>query len=175
MTYQAPPQVIEDGIDPRRPGRQPALNLLQEGGPSGDGATGRGSGKRLPRGRDEGIEHSALPSLAVVDLLAGAGGSAVSSVRFQDAPARKALGAVWSRLVEADNGAALGRVGLVCTDRPPTWANSGSTRSPNHVSCLRQRSPSPLRMRSMRLRLIGSEPPVSAGRSRRYAVNRSSV
>ena len=44
--------------------------------------------------------------------------------------------------IQADYDVALGRVGVEGFDAPAFSAKSGSTRSPNHVSCIRQRNPS---------------------------------
>ena len=66
--------------------------------------------------------------------------------------ARVALGADGAHLVQADNYAAIGRCGVERLDAPLFSANSGSTRSPNQVSCRRQRRPSRSRISSIRLR-----------------------
>src|SRR5262249_14134777 len=84
--------------------------------------------------------------------------------------ARETLGRLGPHLVEADDGrpSGLGRVEFF--DRPLFAANSGSTFSPNQVSCLRHRRPSAIRISSIRVRLM----PIPLC-SLRYAARRSSV
>src|SRR5215213_6025977 len=142
--------VVGDGVDPLGFSRQPVLDLLQEGHPVRGAAT-RVSPREGGAGRRaEGAEDVALAAPAVVDLLSGA----ARGWRLwpNQVPARIALGAHGTRLVQADHYAALGRGGAERLDAPLFSANSGSTRSPNQVSCRRQRRPSLSRISSMRLR-----------------------
>src|SRR5215211_4831119 len=100
--------------------------------------------------RAKGAEDVALAAPAVVDLLPGP----ARGWRLwpNQVAARIALGADGAHLVQADGYAALGWCGVECLDAPLFSANSGSTRSPNQVSCRRQRRPSLSRISSIRLR-----------------------
>jgi hypothetical protein len=84
--------------------------------------------------------------------------------------AREALRRLRTHLVEADDDAAGGSGGVEVLDGPLFAANAGSTRSPNQVSSLRQRSPSAMSSSSMRLRFM-----VMPFCSARYTAKRSSV
>jgi hypothetical protein len=95
----------------------------------------------------------------VVDLLPGSpGGGAplgvVSRLGADGLLPAEALGRLRPHLVEADDDRALGGSRVEFGDDPLFSANSGSTRSPNQVSCFLQRRPSSARISSMRLRLI---------------------
>src|SRR3712207_2123532 len=133
-------EVVGDRVDPLSARRQPVLDLLQErhpigGAPAWIGPREGGAGRRA-----EGAEDVALAAPAVVDLLPGP--ARWRRLRPGRLAARVALRAEWPHLVEANDYAALGRRGVERLDPPLFAANSGSTRSPNQVSCRRQRKPS---------------------------------
>src|SRR5919205_888478 len=75
-----------------------------------------------------------------------------------------------SHLIETDYRTLCRWVGVERFNAPLFWANSGSTRSPNHVSWVRQRRPSASNNSSIRLRLIAI-----FLSSLRYVASRSSV
>src|SRR3954454_10845307 len=131
-------QVVRDGIDPPNLLRQPWLDRLQEGHPVGRATARVGMREGSARGRAESLEDRAFAAPAIVDLLPGA--ACRRRVRSNQIPARITLGAERAHLVSANNETALGRRGVERLN--PPRANSGSTRSPNQVSCRRQRKPS---------------------------------
>ncbi|HEY7543988.1 MAG TPA: hypothetical protein VID27_03855, partial [Blastocatellia bacterium] len=59
--------------------------------------------------------------------------------------ARIAFGSNWSHLIQADHPTAFRWGGIEPLDAPLFSANSGSTRSPNQDSCVRQRNPSAIK------------------------------
>jgi hypothetical protein len=154
-------KVVDDRVDPPDVGRDPRLSLLQEIRPVGRAAAGVRLGQRLTGRRAECPEDVPFAAPPVVDLLAGAFGGTVPAFgiglwfRADDLLSREALGRLRTHLVEADDGAALRRAGVEFLDRPLFAAKSGSTRSPNQVSCFLQQRPSPQSNSSIRLRFIG--------------------
>ena len=143
-------QVVGDGIDPLDLWRQPGFDRVEESYPV-PGATARiGMREGGARRGTEGAEDIALAAPAVIDLLSRA--ACRRRTRPDRFAAQVTLGAERTDLVEADDYATLGW-GRVERLNPPLFsANSGSTRSPNQVSCRRQRSPSLSRISSIRLR-----------------------
>jgi hypothetical protein len=105
------------------------------------------SGRRAKRPEDV-----TFGTPAIVDLLPGALGLRRSGPH-QGFPLI-ALGRDWSHLIQADHEAARRGRGVERLDPPLFSAKAGSTRSPNQVSCFRQRKPSVIRISSRRLRCI---------------------
>src|SRR5207248_2991085 len=168
--------------------------------PVGNGAPVVRGGQRLPIGGLEGTEDVAAAAATIIDLLAGTLGRAgAGGIRPgpHHLLTRKAFGRLRPHLVQTDGHTAWGRSRIQGRDGPLFCAKSGATsrsrsffffiaggvagwsapgsdsmlaRSPNQVSCVRQRSPSAISSSSMRLRLIGM--PFS---SFRYTSRRSSV
>src|SRR5712692_6226961 len=163
-------EVVEHRIDAFSIGRQPRLDLRQEVHPVRNCAPTVWGGERRARGRDEGTEDVATTTPAIVDLLSGAGSAVVGRARPHGTTAGETLGGFGSHLVEADDDTLRRWLAVELNDGPLFWANSGSTRSPNQVSWVRQRMPSAIRISSTRLRFI-----VTCFCSARYATNRSSV
>ena len=116
----------------------------------------------------EGAQDRAFPAAAGVDLLRGALGGAFAHV--DELVAREALRRFRPHLVEADDDASRWSSRVEVFDGPLFAAKSGSTRSPNQVSCLRQRKPSLKRSSSSRLRFM-----VMPLCSLSYVTKRSSV
>src|SRR5690242_12722596 len=167
-------QVIQHGVDPPQRGGQPALYPFQEVQPVRNRAPCVGSRQGVTRCRTEGAKHVAALAAAIVDLLAGA--ARWAACRFltrrphHDALARPTLGRLWPHLIQTHDNTPLRRLYIERFSRPLFAAKSGSTRSPNQVSCLRQRKPSVSNISLTRLRFMAI--PL---RSLRYATNRSSV
>ena len=126
-------EVVDHGVDPLGIGHDPALDLLEEVDPvrGGPALVGRGEGGAC--GWLQRAEHVARDiAPAVVDLLSGPLG--LRPGRLDQTLPGIALAGLWSRLVEADDYAALGRRGVELLDGPLFSTKSGSTRAPNQVS-----------------------------------------
>src|SRR5512141_738988 len=163
-------QVVQNRVHPVRLGWQPGVYLFQEGGEVDRRTALISRGQGLAGGWAESAEDVTLAASAIVRLLLGALGR-VDAIRYMDqATAGMTPGRFRPHFVQADRHAVRRRLRVELRDAPLFSANSGSTRSPNQVSCLRQRKPSRSRRSSIRLRLIGM-PFVSF----RYASRRSSV
>src|SRR5918998_2031757 len=145
-------QVIHDRVHPLSRARDPGLNVVKEVDPMGAAPTRIGMREGLSRRGTKRTEDVAFGAPTIIDLLPGALGW--SRAGRHQRPARVALGAHWPHLVQAEDYAARRRCGVERFDPPLFSANSGSTRSPNQVSRLRQRRPSWSRISSMRLRCI---------------------
>ena len=130
-------EIIDDGVDPLALGRQPKLDFLQEGHPTGGAAAKVRPGESLTGGGAERTEDVALAAPAIINLLPGSSGG--RTARLHQGLAGEGLGALRPHLIKADDYAACRRRGVERRDPPLFSANSGSTRSPNHVSCRRQR------------------------------------
>ncbi len=147
-------QVVEDGVDP--PGRRidPGIDLVEEVHPVRRGPSRIRNGERRSRRRFEGAEDIPLAASPVVDLLRRPDPPRTGRIGTDQTGAAMAFGALRSHLIQADHDA-VGRWGLVeGDDRPLFSAKAGSTRSPNHVSWVRQRTPSACRISPIRLRCI---------------------
>src|SRR5260221_10280660 len=166
-------QVVEARVHALHRGIEPALDVGKKVGP----IDGRAPRIRRGVGRASGgwksAEDGARRAPAVVNLLARPAGWAarlLAGGRQEHPLARPALGRFRTHLVETDDDAAGRGGGVELLDLPLFSANSGSTRSPNHVSCWRHRKPSASKSSSRRLRFMAI-PWCSA----RYATKRSSV
>jgi hypothetical protein len=144
--------VVEDGVDPLHPWVDPGLDQFQAGDEVGGGATLGRPRQRLTRRRFERAEDLALAAAAVVDLLLGARGRARGHVN--ELCSCQALGRFGAHRIQAHPYAPRWRRRVELLDRPLFGAKSGSTRSPNHVSALRQRKPSLKSTSPSRLRFL---------------------
>lgn len=105
-----------------------------------------------PGGRLERAEDIPAAPAAIVELLRGSLGGAFGHVdKFV---AREALGRFRTHLIQTHDDAILRWAKVQRFYRPLLAANSGSTRSPNRVSALRQRRPSVRNISPSRLRFI---------------------
>src|SRR5829696_6312170 len=120
-------QVIHDRVHPLSRARDPGLNVVEEVDPMGGAPT-------------------------IIDLLPGALGR--SRPALHQGTTRITLRTDRAHFVQADHTAARRRRGVESFDLPLFSAKAGSTRSPNQVSCFRQRKPSWSRISSMRLRCM---------------------
>ena len=94
----------------------------------------------------------ALGSPSIIDLLLGAlGGTSVDVDRLLTGVA---LGRDRTHLIDIEDNAVGGRLLPQGLDGPLFCTNSGSSRLPNQVSCLRQRNPSSWRISKMRVFFI---------------------
>lgn len=138
-------QVVQHGVDPVDLSGQPAVYLFEEVPPVGDGASGGGRGEGVTRSGAEGAKDVALLAATIIKLLADPTRRSrrrlLGGRRDHQALARPTLGGFRPHLVEADHGAAVWRADVQRFYRPRFAAKSGSTRSPNHVSCWRHRRP----------------------------------
>src|SRR5262245_25078455 len=166
-------QVINNRIDTIEIRRQPFLDTLKKVYPVECRACAVGLRQRLSGYWSKGAEDIAFITPPVVDLLSG---SLRRSPRFglwlnpRQLMSRIALGGDRTHFVHTDHRAVFRRVGVERFNEPLFLANSGSTRSPNQVSCVRQRRPSAINNSSIRLRLISI-----FFSSLRYVSRRSSV
>src|SRR5215212_2418369 len=163
-------QVVQHCVDPRRGRIEPSVDPLQKVDPGGRGATAGGDGQRRSRCRHQRPEDVPSAAPPVVDLLPGASSPLPTRSGLHEPLAGKAVGALWPHLIETDHDPILRRTGVEGDDSPLFSAKAGSGRSPNQVSCCRQRNPSACKISPMRLRFMAM--PLS---SLRYAANRSSV
>src|SRR5262249_25731201 len=145
-------EVVENGIHALGRGRYLLVDLFQEVDPVGNRAPRVVPGERLPSGRLERAEDVALAAPAIVNLLLGSLSRTLR--RVDQALAGERLGRLGAHLVQADHDATCWWLGVEALNRPLLAANSGSTRWPNQVSCVRQRNPSRCNTSWMRLRLI---------------------
>src|SRR5215510_9316263 len=147
-------QVIDDRIDRIAVGGQPGLDARQEIRPIGCRATLVRLGEDVPGGRAKGAEDIAFATPTIVGFLGGTLGWPHCAIGLGLGPHRpltqSALGALWPHLIQADHDATLGRRGVERFNTLLFFAKSGSTRSPNQVSCWRQRSPSAIKISSIR-------------------------
>src|SRR6266542_2277898 len=166
-------QIIINCIKTPDLGRDPRLDVPEEVHPVVDRSSDVILGKRITGGRTKRAKDVALATAAIIDLLPGSLSRArrVGS-RFR---ANQLLTGIAFRrhqphLIQANHRAVFRRGGVERFNDPLFLANSGSRRSPNHVSWERQRSPSAISSSSIRLRLIGI-----FFSSLRYVSSRSSV
>ncbi len=103
---------------------------------------------RLPQGSID----IAFGSASIIDLLFGS--LCWSSVHVDGLLARIAFGRDRTHLIDIQDDAVLGLLLPQPFDGPLFSANSGSSRWPNQVSCLRQRKPSSCKMAKMRVFFI---------------------
>src|SRR5215471_17387814 len=151
-------EVIHNRIEALVLWRHPLLHVAQEIHPGGDRAAAIIFGQRLTRRRTKRAKDISLTTAALVNLLYGAlrrtrGG--LFRLRAYQVLPRITLRRHRPHLIETDHRTLCRRRGIERVNAPLFWANSGSTRSPNHVSCVRQRRPSAINRSSIRLRLIG--------------------
>src|SRR5829696_4793460 len=147
-------QVVQDDVDAVDARVEPALDPLQEGDDVGGGAPGVGRGQRRARHGHEGAEDVATAAASIVDLLPGPSSPLPVRIAPHQPRAGEAFGALRAHFIEADHDTADGRTGVERDDGPLFAAKAGSGRSPNQVSCFRQRNPSACRISPMRLRFI---------------------
>lgn len=148
-------EVVQNRIHPLTIGRQPSFCLLQEIYPVGNRWPAIAGGQGVAGGRNKRAKNLALAAPSVVGFRFGA----FCRLRRLRNGANGLPPRITSRrqrphCVEADYDAAVGRLGVERFDAPFFSAKSGSTRSPNHVSCVRQRRPSATRSSLTRLRCI---------------------
>src|SRR5690242_19001380 len=129
-------QVDEDDIDSLHPRIDPGLKLLEEGHDVGSRATLSGPGEHRAGVGLEGPKDVASSASTIVDLLRGA----LSGTRghIDESLAREGLCRFRTHFVETDDDAARGWAGVKSLYCRLFAAKSGSTRSPNQFSCLRQ-------------------------------------
>src|SRR5262249_37457342 len=150
-------QVINNRIDAFDLGRDPRLDLFEEVNPVLDRTSEVIFGQRLPRRRTKRAEDVALASAAVIDLLPGSLSRARRiGLRFRtdQSLSEVAFRRHWPHLIQTNHRAVFRRGSVERFNEPLFLANSGSTRSPNQVSCVCQRKPSAINNSSIRLRLI---------------------
>lgn len=150
---------------------QPELDMLQKVDPVGGTSTWVRAGQCRSRMRQESAENRASPAPSIIDLLPSPLCWLLTRwLAFNELLTRKALGTFRSHLIQADYCTCWRWGRREGVDAPLFLAKSGSTRSPNHVSCCRHRTPSSSSRSSMRLRLM--EMPFS---SFQYVSRRSRV
>src|SRR5262245_12690004 len=166
-------QVINNRIDTIEIRRQPRVDPLKKVYPVDCRAGSVGRRQRLSSHWSKRSEDIAFITSPVVDLLPGPLRRSPRFGLWQSARqlmSRIALGSDRAHFVHTNHRAVFRRVGVERFNEPLFLANSGSTRSPNQVSCVRQRRPSAINSSSIRLRLISI-----FFSSLRYVSRRSSV
>src|ERR671925_541007 len=166
-------QIINNGVEPLALCWDPRLDVPQEVYPVMDRATKIVFGQSRPSSWTKRPEDVALTTSSIINLLRGPGcRSWRCSGGFcaYQLLSRITLGSDWPHLIQANYRTMLRGVGVERFNEPLFFANSGSTRSPNQVSCVRQRSPSAISNASIRMRLIAI-----CFSSLRYVASRSSV
>src|SRR5215475_7644726 len=164
-------QVIHNRIHALDVGRQPGVDAFEKIDPVGRCSAGVRLGEGFTCGRTKCSENVALAPPSVVNLLFGALAAVLLTRRGLDQVlTRMALGRLRPHFIQVHDDAVRRRGGVQLLNYPLFLAKSGSTRSPNHVSCVRQRKPSANRISSRRLRLMAM--PFA---SLRYASSRSNV
>src|SRR5690242_17086981 len=106
-----------------------------------------GSGRFL-----QGSIHVAFGTPSVINLLFGSLG--VAGLHADRLLTGIALGGDRPHLIDVQDDTVGWRFPSQAFERPLFCANSGSSRSPNQVSCLRQRKPSSCRISKMRVFFI---------------------
>ena len=148
-------QVVQDRVDPGGRIRQPRVHGIQkrdpvDGRPSRIGRRERRAGRGL-----EGAEHVSLAAPPIVRFLRRPGAPLAGGIVPDRLLPVMALRTLRPDFIQTDYGTSGGWSGVQLDNRPLFSTNAGSTRSPNHVSWVRQRSPSACRISPIRLRLIG--------------------
>src|SRR5215470_2680728 len=166
-------EIVQNGIDRLRLLREPGVDTFQELHPVGNGASRVGLREGLASRWSKGPKDIALAPPPIIDLLP----STLGRGRWlgyrgwsHQCLARKALGRFRTHLIQADHDTTRRWARVECFNAPLFLANSGSTRSPNQVSCVRQRRPSAISRSSIRLRLMAM-----TLCSFKYAASRSNV
>src|SRR2546426_142984 len=140
-------QVVHNRIDTFTPGWYPALNPLQKINPVDGRAASIGLSQRFTTRWLEGAKDVAFATPAIINLL-GRTLSGLHGWRWQQWLSLhhglpwKAFGRFGSHLIHTNDGAVFRRRGIELFYRPLFSAKAESTRSPNQLSCLRQRKPS---------------------------------
>lgn len=151
-------QILPDGLDALDLRGEPAVDLVEEVHPISGGPAAIGGGERIAGGGAEGAKHLAGLTPAVIDRLAGTPRRARRRVLLggggDQALTRPALGHFGTPRVEADHHPVGRRADVPRFYRPLFCAQSGSTRSPHHVSGWRQRQPSVSNPSPSRLRFM---------------------
>ena len=145
-------QAIHVRLHPLSRARDPGLNVVEQDDPMGAAPTRIGMRESLSRRGTKGPEDVAFGAPTIIDLLPGALGR--SRPALHQGTTRITLRTDRAHFVQADHTAARRRRGVEGFDLPLFSAKAGSTRSPNQVSCFRQRKPSWSRISSMRLRCM---------------------
>src|SRR5262245_20744886 len=165
-------EIVQNGINGLRLW-EPGVDALQEVDPIDHSASCIGLREGLASRRAKGPKDVPLAPPTIINVLPSAPGRELwlshRGCTYQ-LLARKALGRFRAHLIQADHDTTLRWMRVEFFNTPLFLANSGSTRSPNQVSCVRQRSPSASSRSSIRLRLIAM-----ARCSFKYASSRSSV
>ena len=168
--------VIPNSLHPRDGGGQPRVHSLQEINPVAKSSSRIGGDKGLARGGVQGPEEIPFAPPPIIKLWLGPrcrGRGLAGGCGRRCRPqllAGKTLGRFWPHLIQAHHYATRRRRGVEFRNGPLFLAHAGSTRSPNPLSCVRQRSPSRRSKSSMWLRLI-----LMPFSSWRYDSRRSSV
>src|SRR5215510_5255516 len=166
-------QIIHNRIEAFVLRRHPLLHVAEEIHPVGDRASEIISGQRLPGRWTKRAKDVPLAPTAIINFLRSAlpwTPESQGRCRGHQLLPCITLRRHWSHLIETDYRTLFRWLGVERFNGPLFLANSGSTRSPNHVSWVRQRSPSASNNSSIRLRLIGI-----FFSSLRYVASRSSV
>src|SRR5262249_3458791 len=166
-------QIIQDRIDSLDLLFNRRFNLLQKINPIGRRPLAIIFGQGFAGRWLEGSEDIAFGSPPIINLLLGTLTTHVA-FGYNDGLNQSHTGLTFGchrpHLIQADYDTARRWRAVEPFNRPLFSANSGSTRSPNQVSWLRQRKPSAISNSSMRERLMAK-----ALCSLRYACNRDSV
>src|SRR5579863_4356311 len=150
-------EIVQDGIDPLHLGPDSGVYLLKERVPICQGSTRKRCSERLPGGWTKRSVDVAFLSAAIINFLFRPFCWLLTGGASFDHPFPwMALGRFWPHFIETDHNASLGRLGVEGRDGPLFSAKSGSTRSPNQHSSLRQRRPSACSSSPRRLRLIST-------------------
>ena len=167
-------QVVKNRIDAMGRSGQPRLDLLQKVNPIRRGSAGIRVRQRFSRRGLKSAKDVPLAPAAIVNFLLGTSGWTGfgwgSGFNQEGLLPGNALGRFWFHFIQANYESIRRRLGVERLNRPLFSANAGSTRVPNHVSCLRHRKPSATRSSPIRLRLMAK-----CRCSFKYAANRSSV
>ena len=166
-------QIINNCIDTIEICRQPLVDALKKVHPVEGRTRAVSLRQRLSSYWSKCADDIAFITSPVVDLLPGSLRRPPRFGLWLDARQRLsqiALGRDRTHFVHTDHRAVFRRAGVERFNEPLFLANSGSTRSPNQVSCVRQRRPSAINNSSIRLRLISI-----FFSSLRYVSRRSSV
>src|SRR5215472_9352735 len=150
-------QIIQDGVDALDALGNPLLDLSEKIEPVLGRSPLIGSGQCLCSSGLKGPEDVALGSASIVDLLLGAPSGFVPfwiSLRMHQLLPQKSFRRLRPHFIQVHDGTPLGRGCVERGDRPLCLAKSGSSRSPNQCSSLRQRSPSASKISLIRLRVM---------------------
>ncbi len=127
-------------------------------------------GKNFPVNRFECAEGVAFSTSTIINLLLGSFSWLLAVWMMNQLMSRIAFCRIRSHFIQANCHTSSDWLRVQLGDKPLFSANSGSTLSPNQVSCLRQRNPSASKISSILVRLIGI--PLT---SFKYTSRRSSV